>query len=211
MLPPLAHSDSINDSESGVGRGSISDDSFFAKAISSSCRSLAGISEPGILALDSARIGIIVDQARDVAALHEMEPSVAIGPFDVLRAAEQSFGLISDDKPGRRSIGARGMPKGFRIPAAAERLRRTAPETRPSAVPSTISISASPPATGSRVNKTPAYSACTMRCTSMLPYRLDKDSASRVASNEAMTLAIAASRPSRSTLITDLKRLRSCG
>src|SRR3974390_2936685 len=81
---------------------------------------------------------------------------------------------------------------------------RAVPETSFSAVPLTISTIMRPPADGSRVNRTPAYSAGSMRCKSTLPKPpLAEYDAARVVSNDACTFRIAASSPLRPTLSTD--------
>ena len=113
-------------------------------------------------------------------------------------------------RSGARSMGATPSPNCLPVTRPQRNVQgRTVPETRFSAVPFTSSTIISPPADGSRVNSTPAYSAASMRCTRTLPAPpVAAYDFTRAASNDAWTLPIAASSPSRSTLSTDLEYAR---
>ena len=95
MLPPLAHNPSINDSDSGVGRGRRSDSSFLLENnFVGRCR-FGAIEHARPLVLNrGVRIGPRLG-AGNVAALHQIEYAAVMRPFDVLRTTEQLFKLAA--------------------------------------------------------------------------------------------------------------------
>ena len=97
---------------------------------------LAAIDDAGEIVLHGCRFRVARHRPGDVAALHQVELAIAIGPLDVLRTPEQLFGGVAErEQPGQvdrrafaaeRLLGDAAEPVGLRSHHAGDEILRGA-------------------------------------------------------------------------------------